>query len=32
MSELIDAIGTHHVPVAKLNDGTLDCRIVSLVP
>lgn len=32
MSALIDAVGAHHVPVAKLNDGTLDCRIVSLVP
>jgi len=32
MSVLIDAIGTHHVPVPKLSDGTLDCRIVSLVP
>jgi ABC-type Fe3+-hydroxamate transport system substrate-binding protein len=32
MSVLVDAIGTHHVPVTKLSDGTLDCRIVSLVP
>ena len=32
MSVLVDAIGAHHVPVTKLSDGTLDCRIVSLVP
>ena len=32
MSVLIDAIGKHHVPVALTNDGTRDCRIVSLVP
>ncbi len=32
MNDLTDAIGTQHVPVARRDDGTLDCRIVSLVP